>query len=290
MIIDSHCHAWRRWPYQPPVPDDESRGRVEQLLFEMDQNGVDEAVVVCANIHRNPDNNDYIWEESRKHPTRLHFFPDIDSGGEGRPDLYHKPGAADRLRRAIQRWPGIKGFNHYLLPDDDGSWLYSREGLEFFQVAAEARLIASIACGPHHQPAIRRLAERFPSMPILCHHLSGVRASQGPEGTGLKEVLASARLPNICLKVSGFYYASQTRWEYPYSDMLWLVRVLYEHFGPYRMCWGSDYPVSRPHCTYRQCIEAVRTHCVFMPEKDRAWVLGDTLHRLLTERQPIATA
>ena len=36
MILDSHTHAWPRWPYQPPVPDDESRGKVEQLLHEMD--------------------------------------------------------------------------------------------------------------------------------------------------------------------------------------------------------------------------------------------------------------
>ena len=36
MIIDSHTHAWPRWPYQPPVPDDESRGKIEQLLHEMD--------------------------------------------------------------------------------------------------------------------------------------------------------------------------------------------------------------------------------------------------------------
>ena len=37
MVIDSHTHAWKYWPYQPPVPDPESRGRVEQLLWEMDR-------------------------------------------------------------------------------------------------------------------------------------------------------------------------------------------------------------------------------------------------------------
>ncbi len=285
MIIDSHCHAWRRWPYQPPVPDDESRGRVEQLLFEMDENGVDEAVVICANINRNPDNNDYIAEEERKHPSRLHFFPDIDSGGEGRPDTYHKPGAADRLRRAIEKWPNIKGFNHYLKAEDDGMWLYSDEGLAFFQVAADARLIASIAGGPHHQPAIRELAERFPSMPILCYHLGGVWASKGPDESGLRELLPSARLPNIYVKVSGFYYGSNVQWEYPYSDVHWVVRAIYEHFGPHRLCWGSDYPVSRRFCTYRQCIEAVRTHCAFIPKEDKEWVMGKTLDRLLRERQ-----
>ena len=54
MIIDSHCHAWATWPYKPPVPDPESRGRVEQLLHEMDVNGVDQAVIVCAQIDHNP--------------------------------------------------------------------------------------------------------------------------------------------------------------------------------------------------------------------------------------------
>ena len=57
MIIDSHCHAWTRWPYQPPVPDDEYRGKIEQLIHEMDLNSVDQAVLVCAQIDYNPENN-----------------------------------------------------------------------------------------------------------------------------------------------------------------------------------------------------------------------------------------
>ena len=24
-LMDGHCHAWPRWPYQPPVPDDDVR-------------------------------------------------------------------------------------------------------------------------------------------------------------------------------------------------------------------------------------------------------------------------
>ena len=59
MIIDSHSHAWQTWPYNPPVPDASSRGKVEQLLWDMDRNGVDKAVLVCAQIEHNPANNDY---------------------------------------------------------------------------------------------------------------------------------------------------------------------------------------------------------------------------------------
>jgi L-fuconolactonase len=276
-LIDSHCHAWAHWPYQAPVPDPEHRGRVEQLLHEMDANGVDRAVVICAQIEYNPENNAYVAEAAARYPSRLHPFSDVDCSWSS---TYHQPGAADRLRGITERWP-IAGFTHYLDREDDGSWLYSEEGLAFFRVAEERGLIASIACQPHQQPAIRRVAERFPSVPILCHHLGLPGAGGGPDQEGLREVLASARLPNIYIKLSGFAYAAQVKWEYPYSDVQWIVRAEYEHFGPYRMCWGSDYPVVRFYMTYRQALEAFRIHCTFVPPADKEWILGGTLEHLL---------
>lgn len=281
MIIDSHCHAWTRWPYQPPVPDDEQRGRIEQLLHEMDQNGVDQAVVICAQIDHNPDNNTYIAEQVQRYAGRIHQFPDVDCSWS---PTYHQAGAAERLTAIADRWP-IKGFTHYLRDEDDGAWLYSDDGLAFFGVAAERRLIASISATPHHQPALRRVAETFPSMPILCHHLAGLRTADEPAQAGLKQVLASARLSNIYIKLSGFAYCSQVNWDYPYSDTLWIVRTLYEHFGPHRMCWGSDYPVVRFFMTYRQSLEAFRTHCAFVPEADKVAILGESLGRLLATGQ-----
>lgn len=283
MIIDSHCHAWLRWPYQPPVPDPETRGRIEQLIFEMDQNGVDRAVLVCARIDHNPDNNDYIAEQVRAHPDRLHQFADVDCSWW---PTYHTPGAAARLAEAADTLP-IVGFTHYLKHDDDGSWLYSDEGLAFFGVADERKLIASIACRPQQHAALRRVAQAFPELPILVHHLGSVKVDEPPPHPGLREVLASAALPNIYLKFSGFYYLTETKWDFPYSDTMWVVRALYEHFGPYRMCWGSDYPVVRPNMTYRQALEMVRTHCTFIPETDKAWILGKTLARLLEERRSV---
>lgn len=118
-------------------------------------------------------------------------------------------------------------------------------------------------------------------MPILCHHLAGVKAYSEPPHTGLQEVLASAQLPNIHIKLSGFAYCSAVKWEYPYSDTQWVVRSLYERFGPYRMCWGSDYPVVRFYMNYQQSLEAFRTHCTFVPAGDKEWILGKTLAGLL---------
>lgn len=279
MIIDSHCHAWQRWPYQPPVPDDEHRGKIEQLLNEMEINGVDRAAVVCAGIDRNPENNAYIAEQVERFPERLVQFVDLDSFWS---DTHNTPGAADRLSAMIDAWP-IKGFTHYLGAEESGEWLHSADGAQLFEVATSNGLIASIACHPHQQPAIREIASRFPSVPILCHHLAGLRLGDEPPIDDLNNVLASARVPNIYIKVSGFAYCSHTGWDFPYSDTMWILRTLYEHFGPNRLCWGSDYPVVRFSMTHRQSLEVVRTHATFIPNADMNLILGETLNGLLTD-------
>jgi predicted TIM-barrel fold metal-dependent hydrolase len=281
-IIDSHCHAWERWPYSPPVPDPDQRGRVEQLLYEMGRHGVDEAVIVCAQIERNPANNAYVADAVARHPGRLHQLADIDSVWS---PTYHQPGADARLKRAAAEWP-IAGFTHYLGREEDGSRLHEAEGLALFRAAADLRLIASLSCYPHQQPAIRKLAERFPSLPILCHHLGMAKAGTDEGETGRKQVLASSRVANIYIKLSGFAYATHVSWDFPYHDTHDLIRAEYEHFGASRMCWGSDYPVVRSYMTYRQALEAFRTHCAFVTAEDRETILGGTLEELLARRQP----
>jgi predicted TIM-barrel fold metal-dependent hydrolase len=275
MIVDCHTHAWERWPYEPRVPDHEQRGRVEQLLWEMDRNGVDRAVLVCARIDHNPGNNEYVAACVRRYPERLVQFADVDCSWT---DTYHQPGAAERLAAAASALQ-LKGYTHYLR--DDRDWFDSEEGLRFFETTARLGLIASLALGPAWQPSLRRLARRFPTVPFLCHHRAGARAAEPPPFAGLTEILRSAEVPNIHIKLSGFHYASQVPWDYPHSDTRWIVRRLYEHFGPERLCWASDYPPVLMHMTYRQSLEAVRTHCPFIPPRDQELVLGGNMQRLL---------
>ena len=276
-VIDSHCHAWTCWPYSPPVPDPRTCARVEHLLYEMDDCGVDQALIVCARIKHNPRNNDYIATEVAQHPGRLHQAADLDCEWTA---TYHRPGAARRLREMAQRWP-LKAFTHYLRREDDGAWLYSEEGLEVFRSAEELGLIASLACYPHQHAAVRRAAERFPMVPFLVHHLGLVHLGSSSAGENLHQVLLSARMPNIYLKVSGFGYPAELAWEYPYPAARETLRAEYEHFGPRHLCWGSDYPVVRYFMTYRQSLEVLRRHCDFIPASEMAWVTGGNLGWLL---------
>ena len=283
MIVDSHCHAWLRWPYDPPVPDDESRGQVEQLLFEMDRNGVDRAVLVCARIERNPDNNDYGAGCVKRFPDRLDMFADVDCSWW---ETCHTPGAAERLAWAAEAYP-MKGFTHYVKGNDDGSWYLGPEGTRFFEKARELKLIVSLAAGASFQPVVRQVAERFPDVPFLCHHMAGARVGND---SGLREITASAVQPNVYIKMSGFSYAvADQKWEYPYHDTHDVIRALYEAYGASRLCWGSDYPVVRNYMTHKQSLEAFRIHCDFIPEADRETILGASLIKLLDAARNIQT-
>jgi len=289
MIIDSHCHAWTTWPYDTSVPDPQHRGIVEQLLFEMDRHGVDRSVVICARIDHNPENNEYIFQAARRHPDRLVQFPDVDSGWS--PE-YHTPGAVDRLQRAIDRW-GIAGFTHYVNAENDG-WLVSDEGMRFFARAAEADLIASIALNGAWLADLRTVAAAFPTLPILIHHQGMARAEEGPDSPGLREVLATAACPNVIVKASGFYYGmpDDRKAEYPYDPQRAIFARIVEAYGPDRLAWGSDYPVSPwVATTYRQTLDILRVHCAdLLPGDAMDRVMGGTMETLLRTRRPVPAA
>jgi L-fuconolactonase len=280
MIIDAHCHAWPFWPYKPEVPDPQSRGAVEQLINQMDLWGVSQATIVSAQIDHNPSNNQYVADAVRKYPGRLYQYADVDSVWS---KTYHTVGAASRMEAAIETFHP-KGFTHYLSEEDNGDWFNTPDGIDFCRVAAEGKLIASISCSPKHHPALRKLAERFPAMPVLCHHLSGLKSSEKSSSENLREVLTSASLPNIYLKLSGFAYVTNgnNKGEYPYADTRWIYKACYERYGQ-RMVWGSDYPVVNFFMTYQQSLDAFRRHCDFVREPDRKAILGGTLKKLLDQ-------
>ena len=103
MLADSHCHAWRHWPYDNSVPDPDYRGSIEALLYEMDTHGVERAAIVCARIGRgsggsgfgNEDNNAYVSAFARKHPDRISAWVDFDCAWRTE---HHQIGAPKRLR------------------------------------------------------------------------------------------------------------------------------------------------------------------------------------------------
>jgi L-fuconolactonase len=279
-ILDAHCHAWRVWPYSTTVPDAGERGTVEQLLYEMDEHGVEQATIVCAAIEHNPDNLDYVASACERHSGRLHMVADHDCSWSS---TYHVAGSAARLRALDDRY-NLVGFTHYVVAQNDG-WLRSDEADAVFQVAAERHLIVNLAASPNWQPDLRAIARRYPTVAVLCNTLVDIHADAGIDSAELAEVIASAAVGNIYLKVAGFHYCTDPGWDYPWADVVAMLQKIFAAYGPGRLCWGSDFPASKRFTTYRQALEVVRRHCPFLTADDLRLVLGENLRGLLTRTQ-----
>jgi L-fuconolactonase len=278
MIIDAHCHAWERWPYEPAVPD-ARRGAVENLLWEMDRSGVDRAVLICASIGGNANNNLYACEAAAKSGGRLIAFIDADSRWQ---PTHQTPGAAKRLHRLIERLEP-RGVTHYMREDTDASWLRSPDGVAFLRVAEAHGTVLSLACGPDQMAQIMKAASMVPDLPILLHHMARLRAA---DARSLAKVVEAAALPNLNVKLSGFGYGVSEGWDFPLPAMRPVVEALYASFGARRLVWGSDWPVSARFMTHRQSLEILRSHCPFIPEKDMQLILGGNLEHLLAGEAP----
>ena len=288
MIIDSHCHAWRAWPYDKKVPDPDHRGSIEALLYEMDTHGVDHATVVCARIgdgaggdgFGNEDNNDYVAAFARKYPDRITPWVDIDCIWRKE---HHTPGAVKRLNEELDRNNAI-GFTHYVGQQD--GWFATDEGREFFRTAAERKVIASLAMGPEWFPALREIAKENPTLPILIHHMSFPGNNNGVYNQNdLDELVKTAELPNVGVKISGFNYNSHKKWNFPYPDSQKLFKTIVDAYGVDRLYWGSDFPASRDMLTYTQAQEVLRSCVDYLSAAQKDLILGDNLARLLKTRQ-----
>jgi L-fuconolactonase len=238
IIQDAHCHAWRRWPFpdrQPPPAD----ASAEALLASMDGSGVDRALLIGAatgsqhgDEYANDDNNDYLADCASRYPDRFDWVVDVDSWWMKNA---REPGAGKRLIDA--QAGGAVGFTHYT---QSGQPLLSTALVEMFEVASTHNLFASLPVRPAQYPNLRLLAERFPSVPILVHHMGEVIAT--PAATDA--LISMANLPNVWLKFSGYHSALLGA---PALSRL-LERVWRKYTG--RVVWGSDYPLGTDQMTY----------------------------------------
>ena len=289
MIIDSHCHAWGYWPYQDknnhepnqiPVPNPETWGNLDQLVHEMKKNDINYATVVSAQIWNNEENNSYVRDSIKKY-NNLFQFIDFDSYWSAN---YQTNNAYRRLEKICDNH-NLIGITQYL-GNDNASWLYSEEGEKLFDFINNKNLIVSLSCSPRHQKSIQIVAKNFPDIPILLHHMGGMKVNS--EKKENDEVLKSSMYKNIYLKFSGYNYilGEDRRWDFPYHDALKVYEEAYKSYGS-NMVWGSDFPVVKYSSTYKQALEVINKYCDFISENDKNLILGKNLKTLLIERGKI---
>jgi L-fuconolactonase len=173
----------------------------------------------------------------------------------------------------------LVGIRHQALAErDPAGWLglpAVRRGLAALEAAG---LPFDLVLRPEHLPAAVAVARLHPSLRFVLDHLGKPPIATGklePWATALRALAAE---PNVAGKLSGVHTVAPPGAAYP--DLAPFLEVALEAFGPDRLLFGSDWPVSMSATSYPDVVTVAERACAGLSDPERAAVLGGTATRL----------
>lgn len=246
--IDVYCHCGAR-KYRP----------LADVLEALDGAGVNRAVLVQ---HLGEFDNDYIGEAVRRHPNRFTGVCLID---------HRAPRAPENLARCKEsgEFEGVR-LRIQDLPD----------ATDLFHAAVDLDLnIVLCTIGGLHPylTELQRALDIHPDARLTLTHWGWPRVDEGPAFTDYQRVLSLAEYTGVYLQLSGLSMYS--------SDYLDIFRraaeLAWNAFGPRRLLWGSNFPVSGKDTPgYAGELAPYRSGAFPFPRENLPAILHDNAERL----------
>ncbi len=259
VVVDTHCHASLDW-YEP----------IETLLYEMDRNDVDHAVLVQINGQFD---NEYQFECVRRSQGRFANVVLVDAD---------RPDATQQLEQLARR--GASGVRLRPITRSPGD-----DPLAIWRTADRLGLVVS--CGGDSagfaSDEFASTIQALPGLRIVIEHLGSVsrRDTDAEQLARRRAVFGLARFSNTFIKVTGLGEFSERAMPVPggfpfVQPIPPLLDEAYAAFGPSRMMWGSDFPPVAGREGYRAALNLTRDQFATTSQADRDLIFGETARSL----------
>lgn len=275
MKIDSHQHYWQpaRGDYGWMPKDDPILSRPyfpDDLSPFLKTAGIDRTVIVQA--APTVEETEYMLGLADASPSVAAVVGWVDF--ENRDHLKH-------LER-LKNHPKFVGVRPMIqdIPDDD--WMLRPEVQWAYEALADLDLTFDALGFSRHLANFLTIFRRYPKLRVVVDHC--MKPQIRDHGTAKDELTfwsegmrrIAGETGAFC-KLSGIITESNPGWTVedlkPYAD------VVLEAFGPERVMWGSDWPVSRLRGEYGDWHGAAQKLCAHLPEADRDAIFGGTATR-----------
>ncbi|MFH9574442.1 amidohydrolase family protein [Streptomyces sp. NPDC017454] len=268
-VVDAHHHVWdlgvrdQEWITGPELAPLRRSFRLADFETEAREAGVVASVLVQTVT---------VAEET---PELLALAADSEVVGAvvGWTDLT-SAGVADELAR-LRSLPGggfLRGIRHQVQAEPDPDWLTRPEVLRGLRAVAAAGLVHDLVVLPHQLPSATRAAAAVPGLTFVLDHLGKPPIASGRREPWARHVRALAALPNTVCKLSGMVTEADRR-SWTVDDLRPYADTVLDAFGPRRLMFGSDWPVSTLAARYGDVLAATRelTGSLTEPERDEVW-------------------
>jgi L-fuconolactonase len=158
----------------------------------------------------------------------------------------------------------LAGIRHPLLTEPDPGWLSRPEVRRGLAALGQAGLTFDLVLPPHHLDSAAEAAAAVPGLTFVLDHLGNADVTgAAPDPAWVRSFRAFARQPNPGPGSA----AAHLR---PYADLA------LECFGPPRLMFGSDWPVSTLGAAYGDVVATAMTLTADLSEPERTAILRGT--------------
>jgi L-fuconolactonase len=269
-IVDAHHHLWdlgvRDQPWTAEVPALRRSFHLADLEPLAAAAGVS-ATVLVQTIHAVDETPEML---------ELAETSDLIAGVVGWTDVA-APTFGERLSELLSGVGGrrLVGIRHQVQELPDGAWLTEPDTFRGLRRLAPTGLAFDLIVRADQIPACVAAARAVPDLRFVLDHLGKPPIAAGGREPWATDVRTLAELPNVSCKLSGMVTeADPEHWTVadlrPYAD------VVLEAFGPERVMFGSDWPVSTLGASYPQVVETATQLTAELSEAEREAVFGGT--------------
>jgi L-fuconolactonase len=269
MRVDAHHHVWdlavRDQPWTADIEPLRRSFTFDELRPQLARAAIDATVLVQTIT---------VADETPEFLALAAAYPEI-RGVVGWVDLTADDVAArlDELRKL----PGgahLVGIRHQVQGESDPQWLLRADVTRGLRAVAEAGLSYDLLVTEAQLPAAIDAVRRNPDLRFVLDHGGKPRIAAGQVEPWRSNISTLSGLPNVAVKLSGLLTEAPPNWTIdsvrPYVDHL------VDTFGPARMMFGSDWPLSTLRADYQDVVAVTEELTAQCSADERAAVFATT--------------
>ena len=167
----------------------------------------------------------------------------------------------------------LVGIRHQVHDEVDADWLCRPDVRRGIEAVGRAGLAYDLLVRTRELPAAVDTVRALPDVPFVVDHIAKPPITTGELEPWAERLAAIAACPNVCCKLSGML--TEADWErWTIDDLRPYVDVVLEAFGPGRLMFGSDWPVSLLAADYQRVVDATRELLGELTPDEQADVFG----------------
>jgi len=272
--IDAHSHIWTRDLDKYPLAGKQTVDDLKppsftsaELLKLVRPLGVSRVVLIQHKPYHGLDNS-YITDAIAENPGVFSAVACIDASAAD------PTKAMDKLKKL-----GARGFR--IRPGEGGAdrWAESNGMRKMWEHGGKTGLAMCPLINPQFLGQVDEMCRKYPDTNVVIDHFARIGISGKIEEADLKKLSSLSKHKHVHVKISAFYALGDKK--PPHTELIPMIRRLYDSYGPERLMWASDSPYQIvPPNTYNDSLALVTSGIDFLSKADQEWVLRKTAEKV----------